>query len=47
MGQAGGQATDNAILRAAHALEYIAAQLGDINAKLSKLLPDDPGGVAR
>jgi hypothetical protein len=25
-------------VRAAHALEYIAAQLGEINAKLSKLL---------
>jgi len=27
-------------IRVAHALEYIAAQLGQINAKLSTLLPD-------
>ena len=39
----GGQSID-ADLRAAHALECIAAQLGQINAKLSKLLPDQKQG---
>jgi hypothetical protein len=33
-------ADQGTMLRAATALEYIAAQLGQINAKLSQLLPD-------
>jgi hypothetical protein len=33
-----GLGRNSAELRAAHALEYIAAQMGEINAKLSKLL---------
>ena len=39
-----GETDRDALLRAANALEYIAAQLGQINAKLSHLLRQEGNG---
>lgn len=39
---AGANLQDNAAVRIAHALEYIAAQLGQINAKLSIIAGEKP-----